>query len=53
MKRSLDETISGEFSAVRLAEGGHHHRALIGREFLQRFVLFYDGRTGEVTLSND
>ena len=50
---SLDETISGEFSAVHLAEGGHHHRALIGREFLQGFVLFYDGRTGEVTLSSD
>ena len=50
---AMDETISGEFYAIHLAEGGHHHRALIGREFLRGFVLHYDGRTGEVTISND
>ena len=50
---TLDETISGEFYAVNMAEGQFHQRAILGRDFLFRCVLHYDGRTGEVTISND
>jgi Aspartyl protease len=50
---SLNFTIYGPFCAVDLAPGGQHHRALIGRTFLQNFTMVYDGRTGDVILSND
>jgi predicted aspartyl protease len=46
-------TIYGPFCSVDLAAGGQQHRALIGRTFLQSFTMVYDGRTGNVTLSND
>lgn len=49
----LNRTISGQFVGVRLAAGGQLHRAIIGRSFLRDFVLRYDGRTGQVTLSDD
>ncbi len=49
----LNRTISGQFVGVRLAAGGQLHRAIIGSSFLRDFVLRYDGRTGEVTLSDD
>ena len=49
----LSRTISGRFIGVGLAAGGQLHRAIIGRSFLRDFVLHYDGRTGEVTLSDD
>ena len=49
----LNWTVYGRFAAAHLAAGGHPHRALIGRTFLRRFLLAYDGRTGSVTLSND
>lgn len=49
----LNRTISGQFVGVRLAAGGQLHRAIIGRSFLRDFVLRYDGRTGEVTISDD
>jgi predicted aspartyl protease len=48
---SLAFTIYGEFAAVDLAAGGQHHRALVGRTFLERFTMVYDGKTGNVTLS--
>ena len=50
---ALDETISGEFYGITMAGGGFYQRALICRDFLLRCVLHYDGRTGEVTISND
>lgn len=49
----LTRTISGQFVGVHLAAGGQLHRAIIGRSFLSDFALFYDGRTGAVTLSDD
>lgn len=49
----LNRVINGRFAGVNLAGGGQIHRAIIGRSFLQDFVLYYDGRTGEVTLSDD
>lgn len=50
---SLIFTIYGQFCAVDLAAGGQRHQALIGRTFLQNFTMVYEGRTGNVTLSND
>ena len=40
----------GLFAGVGLADGGQQHRVLIGRTFLQSFVMIYDGMTGSVSL---
>lgn len=50
---SLNWTIYGPFSGVYLSAGQQPHQALIGRDFLSNFRMTYEGRTGEVTLSND
>jgi hypothetical protein len=50
---TLRRTIYGTFAGVDLAEGGQPHVALIGRTFLRPFALFYDGRTGTVTITDD
>ena len=50
---ALDYTIYGQFAGVHLLAGGQAHYALIGRTFLQHFVMAYNGRTGRVTISND
>ena len=49
----LEWVIHGQFAGVHLAAGGQPHRALLGRHFLRRFRLVYEGRTGSVTLGND
>ena len=49
----LDHTIYGQFAGVHLAAGGQPHVALIGRTFLRDYTMTYEGRTGQVTLSND
>lgn len=49
----LSVTINGRFAGVHLAVGGQPHVALLGRTFLRRFTMRYDGRTGSVTLSDD
>jgi hypothetical protein len=50
---SLTFTIYGAFSGVDLAAGGQPHKALIGRTFLQSFKMVYDGRTGDVTITDE
>lgn len=50
---SLGFTIYGMFAGVDLHAGGQPHLALLGRTFLQRFTMTYDGRTGNVILSSD
>lgn len=50
---NLNRTIYGTFAGVSLAAGGQLHVALIGRTFLQHFALFYDGRTGTVTITDE
>lgn len=47
---TLAFTIYGPFAAVDLAGGGQRHQALIGRTFLQHFMMIYYGMTGTVTL---
>jgi len=49
----IQGTIVGQFAGVHLVAGGLPFLALIGRTFLQYFTMNYDGRTGQVTLSND
>lgn len=49
---SLKYTIYGAFAGVNLKEGGQIHNALIGRTFLQNFVMEYNGKTGIVMLSS-
>lgn len=48
---SLGTTVIGRFIGVDLIAGGQRHQALIGRTFLEHYRMFYDGDTGEVTLS--
>jgi len=48
----LKFTIYGTFAGVHLAAGGQIHRALIGRTFLTRFKMVYEGATGIVKLSS-
>lgn len=50
---TINKTIYGQFAGVNLIAGGQLHSALIGRTFLQHFVLFYDGRTGVVSISDE
>jgi predicted aspartyl protease len=49
---ALNYTIYGSFAAVDLIAGGQGHHALIGRSFLRRFTMIYNGVTGEVTISS-
>ncbi len=43
--------ITGRFAGVHLQAGGQPHRALIGRMFLEKIKMVYDGQTGSVILS--
>ncbi|MGI9440311.1 MAG: retropepsin-like aspartic protease [Parvibaculales bacterium] len=47
---ALSWTIYGKFAGVNLAAGGQHHLILLGRDFLQRMTMIYDGPTGAVTI---
>ena len=49
----LEVEFSGAFVGAHLEAGGQPYSAIIGRDFLRHFRLTYDGRTGEVSLSND
>ena len=50
---SLDQVIHGQFAGTRLQPGMRPFVALIGRSFLRKFTMTYEGRSGRVTLSND
>ena len=49
----LDWTTRETLPAVSLRDGGFNCSAILGRTFLQHFLMTYDGRTGDVTISND
>ena len=49
----LNRTIYGQFAGVQLQAGGQSRYALIGRDFLQNYLMEYDGRRGSVTISSD
>ena len=48
---ALSFTLYGSFAGVDLIGGGQQHLVLIGRTFLRRFQMMYNGVTGEVTIS--
>lgn len=47
---SLQFTLYGAFAGVDLTAGGQTHVALIGRTFLRRFTMIYNGTTGDVEI---
>lgn len=47
---ALNFNIYGAFAGVHLQAGGQPHMALIGRTFLNGFIMEYDGKTGSVIL---
>src|SRR5262249_45843905 len=40
-----------QFAGVHLQRGGMPYQVLIGRTFLEQFTLHYNGRSGQVTLT--
>ena len=46
----LNFTVYGAFAGVLLRAGGQPHAALLGRTFLRRFTMTYEGETGAVSL---
>lgn len=46
----LGEVIYGKFAGVNLAQGGSPYKAVLGRSFLSRCVMIYDGPGNRVTL---
>ncbi len=49
----LGYTLTGTFCGIPLAEHGQPHRALLGRDILRYFTMVYEGRTGQVMLTDD
>lgn len=49
----LEFTLNGRFYGVHLSSGTRPHSVLIGRDFLQRFTMVYNGKTGSVTISEN
>ncbi len=43
---------SGQVAGVHLNQGEQPHLVLIGRDFLQRFTMVYEGRTGAVRITD-
>jgi hypothetical protein len=50
---ALDRLLFQSFTGVKLAEVQQIHRVILGRPFLRRYRMTYDGMTGEVELSTD
>lgn len=48
---SLLFTIYGAFAGVNLQDGGQRHSVLVGRTFLRRVTMVYEGETGTVTIT--
>ena len=46
-------TLYGQFAGVHLTAGGLSHSAILGRSFLRRYVMTYDGPIGAVAIGND
>jgi len=48
---ALNFTIWGMFAGVHLAAGGQRQKALLGRTFLRKYTMLFEGRTGKVIIS--
>ena len=46
----LGQAKHGQFAGVHLTQGDSHHKAILGRDFLSRIVMIYDGPGERVTL---
>ena len=42
----------GRFAGAKLVDGGQQHSVLLGRTFLQRTIMIYDGMRAQVTLAS-
>ena len=49
----LDRLPFQRFTGVKLEDGGQWHRVILGRTFLRRYRLSYDGGTGAVAIVED
>lgn len=49
---ALKKLLFQPFTGVKLYEGEQWHRVILGRSFLRQYALTYDGRTGEVQISD-
>lgn len=47
---SLDRLLFQRFTGVRLSDGDQPHRVILGRTFLRRYRMTYDGDAGGVEL---
>ena len=47
---SLRDIMWGAFAGINFTSGLQSYSALIGRNFLQRYVMTYNGKTGSVIL---
>ncbi len=47
----LDRLLFQPFTGVKLRQGESWHRLILGRTFLRRYALSYNGATGEVELT--
>lgn len=50
---ALNFNLYGRFAAVDLLGGNQPHIVLLGRTFLHRFRMVYEGRTGSVVIENE
>lgn len=50
---ALDRLLFQRFAGVKLSEGDQAHRVILGRTFLRRYRLNYDGGTGAVEIVED
>ena len=50
---SLDRLLFQPFAGARLSDGDQPHRVILGRSFLRRYRLSYDGGTGAVEVVED
>ena len=48
----LELTVHGAFDGVHLRAGGVPHEVLLGRSFLQRVTMRYEGATGKVIITD-
>jgi hypothetical protein len=49
--RSFSFTQYGKFADAYLNRGGLQYQVLMGRTFLENFILMYNGKSGRVTLT--
>jgi hypothetical protein len=49
---ALDRLLFQQFTGVKLAEGQQFQRVILGRTFLRRYKLVYNGMTGQVDIED-